>query len=170
MPRSVAVFIFTLAKLLNKMNYEYSDAYWSDYKVFISLIEKIVKKNYSADSRAFELYKSPNALIENWQETVESGKDYHFTLFEWDDEISVRELIENILNNEQIKQLEYFYTDFNARVNKIDSEFRSITFDDFERPHCKNWWEKRILKGGEDEYKEHIKQFYSIDLDELNHN
>ena len=109
------------------MNYEYSDTYWSDYKRFLFLIERIVKREYSTDSRLFDLYKSPNAIIDDWKNVVKSGREYNFTLFEWDDEISIRELIEQILNDEEIKKLDYFYNNFNARVSEIDSELRSIT-------------------------------------------
>lgn len=147
------------------MNYEFSDKYWEDYKNFLLLIEEQVRTEYYSDSRLFELYKSPNSIIDDWKETVESGKDYHFTIFEWDNEISVRELIEKILNNEEIKKLEYFYQNFKDQIEEIDEELKRISIVDFERPHCKNWWEKKVLKGGEDEYKENIKQFYSLDLD-----
>lgn len=147
------------------MNYEFSDKYWEDYKNFLLLIEEQVRFEYRSDSRLIELYKSPNSIIEDWKETVDSGKDYHFTIFEWDNEISVRGLIEKIINNEELKRLEFFYQKFKARVEEIDEELKRISLDDFERPHWENWWEKKVLKGGEDQYKENIKDFYSIDLD-----
>ena len=147
------------------MEYENSEKYWNDYKEFLKLIEEFVSKIYIHNNNLIDLYKSPNFLIENWKETVQSGEDYHFTIFEWDDEISVRGTIENILQNDDIMKLDYFYNNFKRQVENIDKHFMQITIDGVERTGPINWWEKRILRGGQDEYQNYIMAFYKIDLD-----
>ncbi|MEY5048904.1 MAG: hypothetical protein RLZZ175_2263 [Bacteroidota bacterium] len=87
------------------MSYEFSETYWSDYNQFLLLVKQILDKN-----ECQKQFESPSLLIETWKEIVDSGHNYSFSVYDWQTDISIRNLIELILNEESIKKIEYFYS------------------------------------------------------------
>ncbi len=128
------------------MSYEFSEQYWTEYNNFLFLIKNIVEKN---DYK--KQFDSPSYLIETWKEIVESGYNYNFSVYDWQNDISIRNIIELILNDDNIKKLEYFYSNFKTQIESIDNELLKITFD-FNNQNLlnENWWLNRDLINGYD--------------------
>ncbi len=85
------------------MSYEFSETYWTDYNQFLLLVKQILENNDYQKQ-----FDSPSFLIESWKEIVESGNKYSFSVYDWQNDISIRNLIELILNEESIKKIEFF--------------------------------------------------------------
>ncbi|WP_018343234.1 hypothetical protein [Cytophaga aurantiaca] len=146
------------------MNYEYSDTYWDDYKQFIQLFKDVMMSKYS-DTRSIQMYHSPNTIIEVWGQVVGAAEYYPWSIYDWWDDLSVRDAVEFILTNEKIKSFEYFYDNFKKQIEDIDNKLLNISFEFSVLAFHKNWWERRILKYGQDEYKANVRELYEIDLD-----
>lgn len=147
------------------MQNENTQQYQDDHEKFYCRVNQIVRNGYISES-FIDHYKTPDLILKAWKDAVESGVNYDHTIFEWDNDISIRGLIEMMILDEELKKITHWYNDFKIEIEKIDLELKKITLNEFERPNCQNWWEKRVLKDSEGEYKEHIKIFYSIDLDD----
>jgi hypothetical protein len=105
-------------------------------------------------------------LISRWRLFVEQCEEgYDWTIYEFDEEISVRDEIESAdktcLNTKE--ELE-----FKSNLFEIDTRFKSLLNEDAERPdRPKTWWSRGILKKAGVDYKQDIQEFYKVFVDDI---
>ena len=143
------------------MNYRDSNRYKKSYEEFVQ-----AAKESLPDALYSEGFTRSSDLASLWLKTVESGKFYSGSLFDWDKEVSIREQIEAVLENQKLKELE-FYGFFMQEIEKADERFREISVEISQRKGRTYWWERRILKFGVGEYEDQVRQFYGIESDEF---
>jgi hypothetical protein len=82
-------------------------------------------------------------------------------VFEYFDELSIRDVIEKILQFPEMKNVDG-YSHFLIELSKIDYEFSGVTLDkDFFEDRY--WWNKKLPKIGFGEFITSLKEVYNID-------
>lgn len=111
--------------------------------------------------------RSPNELLRWWQQFLEQCEDgYPSSIYEYDDEICVRDYIESVLNDVRVASYGEF-TEFELKVRGIDERFRKLFQPDVKRPWPNDvWWRAGILRFACEEYCQDILSRYSIPVDE----
>ncbi len=129
------------------MNEEYRRLFVDKYKVHFN-------KEYE-----------PPYLLEVWADfvdTCESG--YLHTIYEYWDDIYIRELIEFAVNDVFLSTFNE-HIHFKEEVAKMDELFKDLVF--FCDLKKRFWWENAILKYAGEEYADQIKEKYGIDIQKL---
>jgi len=109
-------------------------------------------------------YKPPisaHKAVEFWKIFIDECQNgYGWTVFEYFDEIGIRDLIEKALNDPNIKLINGFL-DFRGLVYTLDKRFAEVTLaDDFFE--SENWWNRKLPKFGIRDFITSLKQTYNI--------
>lgn len=108
----------------------------------------------------------PVRLIETWRSFVEQCRNgYHMCIYEYDNDISIREAIQLVIDNDNLKKYRE-YGIFCETIFAIDQKFRELLLAQT-RDDRTTWWEKGILKTGQDEYATDIKEIFGIEIPSL---
>lgn len=112
---------------------------------------------------------TPSALLEMYKQFVEDCQSgYEMGIYEYDNDLSVRGVLEEIIQSNDLKQYENF-EEFKRTVFQIDEEFRNLLSKDFKRQQKKYWWERGILSRASGEYLTDIEEIYGYKISEFNH-
>jgi len=111
--------------------------------------------------------RSTEELLEWWRNFVSQCVDgYDWTIYEYDDEVGVRDYLECLLQSAELNSFHEFLS-LREAVEKTDQEFRNVLQERIERPtDSKFWWRKGVLKYAGDEYRQDMESRYSIAVDE----
>lgn len=108
---------------------------------------------------------SPKLMIEIWNELLENCEyGYADSIFELDDELSIREYIEFALYDTDLSK----YTDhcfFVSQIEQIDSAFKKII--QMSNDNKKPWWKNVVLKYARGEYVQQMKLYRNIIIEQL---
>jgi hypothetical protein len=110
--------------------------------------------------------RASSDLLEWWHSFVgqcEGG--YRWTIYELDDELSVRDYIEVLLTDPVVAKFEEFAS-FAERVAELDKRFKALLKVGITRPaSSQTWWRQGILRFAGDEYRSDIANQYSIPVE-----
>lgn len=114
-------------------------------------------------SRGFE--DEPYELLVSYQFILDQFQDsYEWNIEEFDNDISIRSIIEvAVLQNEELQRFEEL-NHFRAKVYELDDKLKQKTFYFCRSPRLP-WWMNRILKKAGSRYSEDVKRIYAIDLE-----
>jgi hypothetical protein len=108
---------------------------------------------------------SPFQLLSWWAGFVIGCEEgYQWTIYEYYDEIGVREKIEIVLNDPQL-QPHSEMAEFRKPVYAIDERFKHLALPGVETEYQRNWWERIILKRGGQEYADDIYRNYGVKIE-----
>lgn len=108
---------------------------------------------------------SPGLMIDIWQEVFESCEHaYADSIFELDNELSIRDDIEFALNEPDLMQCPE-HKIFVNKVEQIDSDFKKIIQPTSDSN--KLWWKNLVLKYASDEYVEQMKLYKNIIVEKI---
>lgn len=107
--------------------------------------------------------RSSKELVEWWSNFVsQCTEGYDWTIYEYDDEIGVREYLECLLQDNELQQFSEFAA-LRESVEKTDEIFRGLLQEQVVRPtDSKFWWRKGVLKFAGDEYRQDMASRYAI--------
>lgn len=106
--------------------------------------------------------RSPAGLVSRWSNFVDECEDsYDWTLYEYDDEISIRDSINLILSNKYLQCFDE-WNEFSIQVEKIDNKLISLFFTDKHRDEQTSWWRQGILRYAGAEYADDIQSRYGV--------
>lgn len=110
--------------------------------------------------------RTPDELVEWWANLIEQCVDgYDWTIYEFDDEMSVRDYIETLLDDPSLEGFNAF-NEFKARVARLDEQYRELLQGDVKRPSKLDfWWRTGVLRYAGDEYCEDMSSRYSISVE-----
>jgi hypothetical protein len=107
----------------------------------------------------------PQEFIKSWDGFVkECEAGYQWTIYEYYDEITIREIIERILIAPPLQSFVEFI-EFSKAIHEIDERFRQLQVIGQATVHQKYWWEHIILKRAGPEYAEEINGRYGINIE-----
>ncbi len=106
---------------------------------------------------------SPSSLVTLWDEFVSECEDiYGWTIYEFDNEIGIRDCIDIILNEKEMYIFPEF-KEFKSLIDSIDRRFNDLLQKNNYRTEVGNkWWRKGILKFAGEEYCSDIFNLYGI--------
>lgn len=129
--------------------------------MFEDKVKKILNKSgWQGESKS-------GTLVEMWEGFVsECSKGYAYNIYEYENDLSVRNAIERILSSNELESyLEYF--NFKNKILELDQLFKALLSDRYFIEDRKTWWEKGILiKGGVD-YVNDIEELFKIKIQEV---
>jgi hypothetical protein len=109
--------------------------------------------------------KAPWELLFGWNYFVtECERGYQWTIYEYNNEISVRESMEHILDALRSQSFAEI-AEFREAVATIDERFKSLALPDYETCHQEYWWERIILKHAGTDYAEAIFADYGVQIE-----
>jgi hypothetical protein len=110
--------------------------------------------------------RTSKELAEWWSGFVDQCvQGYDWTIYEYDDEIGVRDYIECVLNDMQLKGF-HEYEWFRSAIDEVDKRFRAVLQESIQRPtDSPYWWRKGVLQFAGDEYRQDMESRYSILVD-----
>src|SRR6266487_3196479 len=104
------------------------------------------------ENEKWNRYSSPNQLLEAWNQFVDECElGYDMGIYEYDNDLSVRNIIEKILQDEALSKFEE-YEYFKKEIFKIDERFRKLLSKEKKRTDKRFWWERGILNKAGKEY------------------
>jgi hypothetical protein len=119
-----------------------------------------------AMASGFERMRSPATALSVWKQFVdECERCYHWNIYEYDNDLSVRDLLERALTDKELSSLAQF-DDFAGGVRSIDAQFRSLLRTDAIRTEKKTWWRRGVLRYGQGEYRADVRESYGIEIEE----
>jgi len=111
-------------------------------------------------------YNSLQELASGWQTLVNdlAADGYSDYLVEYDNDLSIRYQIEEVLSE---KQLEVFpeFKAFQSHIEQIDNHLKDLFLPNVKRTEAAVWWCQGILKNGTGDYANDVKEVYGIDLE-----
>jgi hypothetical protein len=125
--------------------------------MYLDEVKKVIMNNNCK-------FKSPAQMISAWSEFVEDCEEiYNWGLFEFDNDIAVRDAIDLLLQAETLKGFQE-YIIFKEQVEKIDLKYKDLLLSTFFRDEQKKWWKKGILQYAGEEYSEDILKRYNVSV------
>jgi len=107
--------------------------------------------------------RSPFKLLDIWQSFADSlNHGYQMSIYEYDNDLSVRDAIDLILKTENLKQYPE-YESFQSSVEDIDRKFKSMLSDKQFRTDKTLWWQRGILMNRSGEYAADVTELYRIE-------
>jgi hypothetical protein len=105
-------------------------------------------------------------LVEMWANLVEQCVDgYDWTIYEFDNEMAVRDDIETLLVDSSLECFDEF-RDFQRRVAELDGRYKSLLQENVRRPVPSDyWWRTGVLQSAGDEYCKDMSSRYSIHVE-----
>ncbi len=105
-------------------------------------------------------------LVAMWKSLVDQCLEgYRWTIYEFDDEMSVREYIDSILDDPVVASFPEF-EGFAQQIQVVDEIYRSVLQPGVRRPSPEDtWWSTGVLKYAGDEYRSDMLSSYSIAVD-----
>ncbi len=106
---------------------------------------------------------SLSVLASKWTFFVDQcAEGYDWNIYEFDNELSVRDSIEEILNDPVFKQF-YEFGGFVREVHDADERYRDLLQPNVKRTSfSESWWHTGVLKSAGDEYCSDVLRRYSI--------
>jgi hypothetical protein len=110
--------------------------------------------------------RTSKELVEWWSGFVDQCIDgYDWTIYEYDDEIGVRDYLECLLIDSELQRFEE-YEPFRSAIDEVDKRFRTVLQENVERPTDSSyWWRRGVLQFAGDEYRQDMESRYSIPVD-----
>lgn len=120
------------------------------------------------EDRKWRAKKTPHGLLDMWEGFVKSCEaGYSMGIYEYDNDLSVRNVIELVLQNDTLKNYAE-YKNFIQNVFIIDSKFKKLLSNEFFRSEKEHWWNRGVLLEAEEEYIEDIKEIYGFNVKNIN--
>ena len=106
-----------------------------------------------------------SVLLSEWTSFVsQCEQGYQFDISEYDNDVSIRDKIEEVINNEELYSPQDVQR-FADAVHMLDEQLRALFIDNVYRPFTSGtWWEASILKFAGQEYSEDMLNLYKIDV------
>lgn len=109
---------------------------------------------------------SPASLLKDWLLFVEEcEKGYPNNIYEYYNDIRVREWIELILSAPQLQQFPEL-EEFASNILLIDKRFQALLLPDVSLPKS-FWWEKGVPRYGGREFRDDLVNLYGIKIELL---
>jgi hypothetical protein len=125
---------------------------------FLSEVDEIFKQ------RDWVKEVSPASLLKDWTLFVEEcEKGYSDNIYEYYNDIRVREWIELILSAPEL-QIYPEIQEFASNVSDIDQKFRKLLRSDVSLPKLV-WWEQGVLQYAGRELKNDLLDLYDIEIE-----
>lgn len=113
----------------------------------------------------------PEELVKAWNSLVRSIEDGYDDLEpELDNDLDVREQIDSLIADGELRQFEHDHRQFIADITSIDVRLKQMIFDNpvYSNVVNKKWWQMIILKKGRSKYYEEILELYNIKIELVN--
>ena len=108
---------------------------------------------------------TPQEILNAWAQFVdECCIGYKMSIYEYDNDLSVRDAIEKILTEDRLSNYPDFQV-FKKSVLSIDNTFKKLLLSDFDRDNKSSWWQKGVLKEAGKEYVKDIRDRYQIEIE-----
>lgn len=121
-------------------------------------VEKILKEN------GWQGVLSPWELLDTWKQFVAECKSgYEMSIYEYDNDLSVRDKIEEIISAKQVKGYQEYY-DFSKKVDFIDNLFKKLLSPNVKRDNKYTWWQQGILVKAGEEYARDINDLFHFQI------
>ena len=115
-----------------------------EYKTFLELFEHYV--NEYNNFHGTDYPTSPATIMDYWEETIEEGEEgYEETVWDWDEALSVRHIIQFILDRQNLYKNQYFLN-FKNKIKELDQRLINLSVEPDVNLNEKEWWYKIILK------------------------
>lgn len=119
---------------------------------------RLALRSIGFDDEPYELLESYQFLLQQFQDS------YDWNIEEYDNDIYIRDIIENaVLQNKELQGFEEL-NHFRSRVYDLDDKLKQMTFYFCRSPELP-WWINRILKKAGSRYSEEVKRIYGFDLE-----
>jgi len=115
-------------------------------------------------------WSTPDKLASKWSEMVSDLTDggYAYTIFELDDQLHVRKIIEDLLQDEVLKRSSS-HGIFEHSILEADRQLKAFFIPGFKRPNTQYWWEQGLLKEAGPQYVENAGVFYGVAVKNCEH-
>jgi hypothetical protein len=118
-----------------------------------------------AAARGWRGVSSPFDLIDGWAQMVDQVEEgYDDNIYEYLNDLSVRQRIEDLLHDESLRDVEQMEW-VRAQVSEIDARFRSLVRPE-PVPGNSRWWETHLPAYAGSELVADIKETYGVSIEE----
>lgn len=107
---------------------------------------------------------SPASLLKDWTLFVEEcERGYPDNIYEYYNDIRIREWIEVILSALELQQFPEL-TEFAFNISSVDKKFQALLLPDVSLPGS-TWWEQGVLRYAGKELKDDLMRSYDIEIE-----
>ncbi len=104
-------------------------------------------------------------LITCWSAFVEECEEgYSWDVSEYNNEIRVRNELEQLLTNSELIQFQEHKL-FEDAVQEIDNRFRRLLHTNYQMSEKQEWWMRGVLSAAGEEYVKYYKKAHGFDID-----
>lgn len=115
--------------------------------------------------RSFTHGSYPAQLLDKWAYFVNGcSEGYQWDISEYDNELSVRKDIEEIIRTKRLKHFSEI-RELKLQISDIDKRFKALLKANVELPNRDHWWEKGVLIKAGEPYATYIKKVYGIQIE-----
>jgi hypothetical protein len=109
--------------------------------------------------------QSPWTIVEQWESLVDqAGVGYHWGLYEFANDLSVRDLLEKAFHDDQLGRFSQIGM-MRQRVESADIRLRSMFLPDIEIGGADApWWHRGVLATAGDEYLDDVERLHGIEI------
>lgn len=102
-------------------------------------------------------YRAVSQLVSDWDRLVSTIHEYGYNdcLSEYDNDIWVRQQIEELLTEQKLQDFMEL-VEFKAAVSEIDERLKTLFIPGIKRTDTNLWWEQGVLKNGTGYYLEDV--------------
>lgn len=123
--------------------------------------------NFFKRSYRYDIPNKLSILIKLYEDLIDECKEgYSFTIYELDDELSLRDFIEDFLRFLE-KKNDALYNNLQASMTFLDSKLKNLFTTKYLRPITgdeSRWWHRGILKYSGQDYAKNVKSEYRLEV------
>jgi hypothetical protein len=107
---------------------------------------------------------SPWAIVEQWERLVDKASDYRWGVYEFNNDLSVRDLLAKAFDDPLLSGFEHVNL-MRDRVEHADRRFQELLLPGAEIAEGDEpWWRRSVLASAGQDYADDVKRLYGIDL------
>jgi len=109
--------------------------------------------------------QSPWSIVERWESLVDQvAEGYHWGLYEFANDLSVRDLLEKAFNDDQLRRFDQIEA-MRKRVKNADDRLKAsflpgVQIGNIDAP----WWHRGVLAAAGEEYLDDVGRLYGIEI------
>jgi len=114
--------------------------------------------------RSGSLPPTPSSLLNEWERFIAlCKKGYKENIYEYDNDILIRKVIDIVLSSKALKKYPEFNS-FSEKVKSLDAEFFELLQNDVKRSTYEYWWQQGALKYAGEELAKDFFNNYKIKI------
>jgi len=121
-----------------------------------------------AEDNGWSRLRTAKDFVDAWSSFVaQCSRGYDMNIYEYENDLSVRGMIERLLSNEDLARFPEF-ANFSDRVAEIDAEFRALLQEGVEiRDSGTPWWERGVPRMAGAELAKDFSQMFGVAVREV---